>query len=1383
MAKALKIVGTVVAVVAIVASAGAALAPVLAGTAGTAAAASATILGISAATLGTIGAVASIAAAALAVVSALAFKPKFSAEGSPTRFTTNPQSGIPYCIGRTRQSGVRIHADTWNGTWSDDGKNDILGFAVMLSGGGEIDAIEKFTADGNTVTFDPLNGVANSSEYSGWMAQKVWKGGPQTSALALTFGGAGFKGWTYAHKLSGITHALWSLRFDFDGKKYGAGVPEPAWIGRWVKVYDPRLDSTYPGGSGTCRPLQEATYVWSRNPALHGLTWALGRWQNGKKVFGIGAPFNTIRVADFVEAANVADANKWYCGGVEYSTESKWTALKRMLQAGGATPTMTGAMIGCRVYTPRVSVTTIQADDLLDGLSFAATKPQRDRFNTVIPRYRSEAHEWEIISGTPVSAAAYVAADGRVRQKEYDLPLVQHEVGQTNVDGNRQAGQLAAYEIVESREAGPISFTTGPKFLGLKAGDCVNLNAPAEGFANTKVMIIEPPKLDPASGKISFLGQTETDAKHTYALGQVTTPPPSFSLTPPDLVPTTPASDQWSVSALNNADGIPVLKVAGGTTGGGFWNGVVVQYKRTSDLEWIEYGVYRDTDALNVEILVDGETQYQVRLAYLGASNIVSDWLTLSSVTTPAASLSINNATVFLFQRTTTSTPPSVPSTTSTYNFTTGVLTGFNNGWSVSLPTTGGAYRWMIRATAISNSDTDTILTGEWSSPSIMAENGADGADGTNGTNVATVYLYRRSATSPTLPSGTFTFTFATGLLSGGTLNGWTQAVPAANGLPLWIIGAVASANTPTDTIAAAEFTTPVIDSGAGLNNATVELFQRAASAPAVPATDTTYTFSTGVLSGILGSWTQSVPSGTNPLYTTQAVAISTSATDTILSSEWSSPTIMAENGINGVNNAVVYLYKRSATTPTGPSGTFTYAFSTGILSGGTLNGWSQTIPASDSNSLYVITALASANTPTDTITAAEFTSPVIYNNDSLAYTTATNFNARNDRNSSAITAPTIAIDGTAVDHTMNTDGSADISFEWVWGGTNSDIDFWEIMEVGRTSSSAYTVGTSPSIEQRYYLPSERRVYFARGVASDLYWTYAVRAVRVVDPDINSSGYVYSSWVQPTLASEAPFRPSATVPFIGDISGTVGYAPLVSQPNYTVDIVRLWGTANTIYRTKTFKLARFKGSTDVSSSTTWAVSATYSITATVGSTGIVTITAPSSADGFAIINSTYEGITISHIVSVNSSMPPPPITPGRSQFIGPAFGYNDVNTTEVDISSVFSAKTGSTGSFSLRYAGAFSKLNSEAANPANFAGAVLLYVRPVGGTFAQVDNYSFTTGAYIHDEAPVFGLSYRSKDVTGLTANTDYEFKLTALKATGQASGAIVGKGLFIEGY
>src|SRR3546814_9990938 len=81
---------------------------------------------------------------------------------------------------------------------------------------------------------------------------------------------------TCALPISGIAHALWAVRYDAKGDHFAAGVPEPQWIGKWVRVYDPRKDSTYPGGSGSHRALNESTYEWSDNPALHALTWALG---------------------------------------------------------------------------------------------------------------------------------------------------------------------------------------------------------------------------------------------------------------------------------------------------------------------------------------------------------------------------------------------------------------------------------------------------------------------------------------------------------------------------------------------------------------------------------------------------------------------------------------------------------------------------------------------------------------------------------------------------------------------------------------------------------------------------------------------------------------------------------------------------------------------------------------------------------------------------------------------------------------------------------------------------------------------------------------------------------------------------------------------------
>lgn len=619
MAKVLRVVATVAAVVGLAATGiGLALAP------------GATFLGASAATLATIGTVAGLTAAVAGLgAGLLARRPTFSAEGNPLQFQTNPQSGLPYPIGRTRFSGLRIHADTYDGsTFESEGKDDVLAFAVMLGAGGEMEEIESFKADKQAVTF-AADGNATGS-FANYMAQKVSLGVAGASALALAFGGGNFPGWTTDHKLSGIAHALWDLRFDPEGNKYGAGVPVPEWIGKWVKVYDPRLDSTYPGGSGSHRALDESTYEWSENPALHALTWALGRWQNGKRTLGIGAPIDNIRVADFVEAANVADANNWACGGVEWSTDNKWTILKKMLQAGGAEPTMAGAMIGCRVNTPRTSIATVSQEDLLDSLIFPTTKSRRDRFNTVIPRYRSEDHDWEIISGEPIQVASYVTEDGGIRVKEIDFPLVQKQAGSD--EGNEQAGHLATYEVVNSRETSGIQFTTGPEFIGIVTGDCITLDVPDHGLDEQPV-IVRSRSIDPATLKITFEVETETDAKHAFALGKTAVPPPTYSPTTPDLTPPTPDASLWSLTAEVTGEVLPSLRLTGACEFPGA-DLVLIQYREDGESDWLTLPPADAGTPVDLYIAgLAGGTAYEVRIAYKSDERL-GPWLTLGPVTT-----------------------------------------------------------------------------------------------------------------------------------------------------------------------------------------------------------------------------------------------------------------------------------------------------------------------------------------------------------------------------------------------------------------------------------------------------------------------------------------------------------------------------------------------------------------------------------------------------------------------------------------------------------------------------------------------------------------------------------------------------------------------------
>ena len=609
MSKALRTVGMVVGAVALIAATAGLAAPAVAATATTAASAGG-ILGVSAATLTAIGTYGSLAAGALSMA-AQATAPGFSAEGSASTFTTNPQSGLPYAIGRTRMSGLRVYARTYDG-FKQQSKDDILAFVVMLSIAGPVHSIEKFTADNELVSFSNATSVGDANgRFYRYMAQRVSLGAPGSPGLDSSFGGKLFPDWGASHKLSGIAHAQWALRFDTDGDLYGAGAPEPAWVGKWVKVYDPRKDSTYPGGSGSHRALNEATYEWSDNPGLHALTWALGRWQNGKRVCGIGAPVANIRVADFVECANVCDANGWKVGGVEWTTDSKWDSLKRMLQAGGAIPTQTGAMIGCLTSTPRTAIATIESRHLHDGLSIAATKSRRDRFNTVIPRYVDEDSDWAVISGTAVTEPVYVSADGGQRTKEIDFPLVQVFSGQTAT----QPGQLAAYAIVNSREAGPFTWTTGPEWIGLKTGDVVYLNVPEEGLVNQPILITRRAP-DPATGKVSFAGETETYSKHAYALGQSTTPPAPFSLSAPDLKPAAPEYTNWIVSGATSGEGFPALLVTGQSEMPSA-DSIIIDYRKSGDEAWISSAILSAVGPVSHTIApLESETAYDVRIAY-----------------------------------------------------------------------------------------------------------------------------------------------------------------------------------------------------------------------------------------------------------------------------------------------------------------------------------------------------------------------------------------------------------------------------------------------------------------------------------------------------------------------------------------------------------------------------------------------------------------------------------------------------------------------------------------------------------------------------------------------------------------------------------------------
>jgi len=176
----------------------------------------------------------------------------------------------------------------------------------------------------------------------------------------------------------------------------------------------------------------------------------------------------------------------------------------------------------------------------------------------------------------------------------------------------------------------------------------------------------------------------------------------------------------------------------------------------------------------------------------------------------------------------------------------------------------------------------------------------------------------------------------------------------------------------------------------------------------------------------------------------------------------------------------------------------------------------------------------------------------------------AQNFNNRNDRIATTVVAPTILTDTTSIDHILNDNGSVDISFEWLWSGTESDIDGFELFVYSSTSPAAYTIGSGP--ETRFFVNAAKRSTLILGVSPNLYYYVGVRAYRIVDLDINASGVLYSAWARPTLTEEDPYRPESVANYAGNIVGTIAGVNSSTVANYTRNFDRgNWSSATVQY--------------------------------------------------------------------------------------------------------------------------------------------------------------------------------------------------------------------------
>lgn len=454
----------------------------------------------------TIASIAGVVASVASLGAQLLTKPP-PARGSVSQVVIAVDPPRPYVMGEGYCGGVRRYQRAYGGT-IDDVPNPYRWIVDVYCGHGPVQSISP--------RFDY---AAVASYYSTYLYTTTQLGAvPESGVLTPNWSGA--PNWsTSTAKLSGCAAIGWNFKFDKDGKRFASGIPVMGAYGQWVKVYDPRLDSTFPGGSGAHRLGTESTYTWSDNPALHYAMYAYGRYQNGKLVMGVGLPAASIDWTKIAAYANVCDANGWSIFGRVFEPGDRAGNLRDMAEAGGGAPAFSGGLLSVHYNAPQTPLATITAADLGPGeVSVPGMRPYSERMNTAVPKFTDPASNWEQVSAAPVAFSDLVTADGEERRQEWPFNLVK------DVD---QAAQLAAYKILDSRERAPIELTLLPQWRYIRPGECYTLDLPDHGL-ETDVIVLRK-ELDPKTLVVKLTVQTETGGKHTRALAVTGTGPVAVS--------------------------------------------------------------------------------------------------------------------------------------------------------------------------------------------------------------------------------------------------------------------------------------------------------------------------------------------------------------------------------------------------------------------------------------------------------------------------------------------------------------------------------------------------------------------------------------------------------------------------------------------------------------------------------------------------------------------------------------------------------------------------------------------------------------------------------------------------------------------------------------
>ena len=211
---------------------------------------------------------------------------------------------IPVVYGTRDVAGTVLLAETINN------KELFVVYALCV---GEVQSVSDFKISGRSINDTSVYREGYELRYSSYyghtqaeinailggspprMIFNVHKGGTDNNTADPMLVGC-VPGWTSAHKLKGITYL--ACHFEYDTKGMFNGLPEVTCTVQGKKLYDPRLDGTIPGGTGSHRQNDPSTWTFSDNPPLALLDYL------SNSEYGKGIDYSKIALPTFQDSAD-----------------------------------------------------------------------------------------------------------------------------------------------------------------------------------------------------------------------------------------------------------------------------------------------------------------------------------------------------------------------------------------------------------------------------------------------------------------------------------------------------------------------------------------------------------------------------------------------------------------------------------------------------------------------------------------------------------------------------------------------------------------------------------------------------------------------------------------------------------------------------------------------------------------------------------------------------------------------------------------------------------------------------------------------------------------------------------------------------------------------